>query len=105
MLQEMHQKAVELEQKKAYEKDRENVKAQMISEALNTKDDKERSQLQLTLKLANFSDIIRDTGKKNGLDLSNMKDKEVVSTYTKDDPIAQTQFTDYVNGKITGIDV
>jgi len=82
-LQELHQQAIKREQQDAYKKEREQAKTQMISDALNTKDKGERDKLQLTLKLANFSDYVRQAAEKGGADISDLKDEEVVSKYVE----------------------
>jgi len=60
MLSDLHQKAVKKTQLQKYREDREKNKADMIKLSMEDKDPEEKKQMDLSLKLSNISDVIRD---------------------------------------------
>jgi hypothetical protein len=101
----MHQVAVKKEQQKMYEADRNRNKADMIKMFMEAKDPEEKKQIDLSLKLANISDVIREDANKQGIDLWDKPDQELIGNFVNDNPEYKTTITDYLNGKIQTVDV
>jgi|GEM_PF-4805221 hypothetical protein len=59
-MSDMYQEAVKVQQRKAYEKDRNEMKATMVQKSLSTSQPEEKKSIETALKLANLSDIIRE---------------------------------------------
>jgi len=105
LLQEAHQAALKATQQKQFKKDREEIKAQLMTDMLDKKSTADKTQLWLSLKIANFSDIVRQWANKEWIDLSEMDDKTLIAEHLKANPNQQQLFLDYANGKKTGLDV
>lgn len=105
LLQDAHQAAIEATQKKKYLKDREDMKADIMQRVVSTKDTTEKANLTTTLKISNYSDIVREWAKKENIDLSNIDDKQLISQFLQENPQHQTWFIDYMNGKKQSIDI
>lgn len=101
LMQEGYQKAIEMDQADAYNKDRESMKQEMTLRAAKSQDPQEKSKLQNTVKLSNFADMIREWAKKKGIQVpTNMKDEALVNGYLQNNPNRWTDFEDYMNGKV-----
>lgn len=105
MLRDLHQEAIKYEQKEAYNKEREMMKTQLMQEQVQTKDTKQKQSMDLSLKIANFSDIIREWAMKEWIDLSDMNDEELIAKHIQANPNQQQMFLDYVNWVKTSVDV
>lgn len=106
MLSDLHQEAIKGTQVKEYQKDREKNKAEMVKMSMSAKDPEEKKQIDLSLKLSNISDIIREWAVKNGYtNVWEMWDKDVLDKFVNTNPDKQTMITDYLNWKINNVDV
>lgn len=105
MLRDLHQEAIKYEQKEAYNKEREMMKTQLMQEQVKTKDTAQKQSMDLSLKIANFSDIIREWALKEWVDLSDMNDEELIAKHIQANPNQQQMFLDYVNWEKTSVDV
>lgn len=105
LLNDLHQQAVKREQIEMYKKEREANKAEMVKYSMEAKDPEEKKQVELSLKLSNFSDIVRDWLKKQWIDARDIDDKEVVKRFVTDNPDKKNLVTDYLNWNMQGVDV
>lgn len=105
MLNDAHQEAVKRTQLEKYRADREKNKAEMVKLAMTAKDPEEKNQLNLSIWLSNISDVVRDWLKKQGINAWDIDDKEVMKRFIVDNPEKKTLVEDYLNGKISTIDI
>jgi len=56
----MHEEAIKLEQQKAFEDERKQMKAQLMQESIKTKNPDDSKKMQLSIRLATFADTVRD---------------------------------------------
>lgn len=103
LLNDMYQEAVKLQQRKAYEKDRQEMKAQMVQKSLSTTDQEEKKTIDVSIKLANLSDIIREWAKKEWVDAFGINDKDLVAIFWEENPQHQQSIVDYLNWKIDSV--
>lgn len=105
MLVDLHQQAVKRTQIEKYRTDREKNKAEMVKLSMETKDPEEKNQLDLSLRLSNMSDIVRDGLSKQWIDAWDLDDKEVMKRFMTNNTDKQEVVTNYLNNKIQTVDV
>lgn len=105
LLSDLHQQAVKKTQQTKYRDDREKNKSEMVKQSMSAKDPEEKKQMELSIKLSNISDIVRDWLGKQWIDARDVDDKEVVKRFITDNPDKQTMITDYLNWKLSSVDV
>lgn len=105
LLDEMYQEAVKVQQRKLYEKDRSEMKADMWYKAYNATDPEEKKRLTTAVQLANLSDILREWAKKEWFDAYNMNDKDLIVAYWEANPDKQQMIVDYLNKDISSMEV
>jgi len=105
LLDEMYQEAVKVQQRKLYEKDRSEMKADMWYKAYNATDPEEKKRLTTAVQLANLSDILREWAKKEWFDAYNMNDKDLIVAYWEANPDKQQMIVDYLNKDIGSMEV
>lgn len=106
LLQDLHQSAVKWSQVKRYVEDRQKNKAEMVKMSMWAKDPEEKKQIDLSLKLSNISDIIREWAVKEWFtDVWDLDDKDVLSKFVSNNPWQETIISDYLNGKLSNVDV
>lgn len=105
LLDEMYQEAVKVQQRKLYEKDRSEMKADMWYKAYNATDPEEKKRLTTAVQLANLSDILREWAKKEWFDAYNMNDKDLIASYWEANPDKQQMIVDYLNKDISSMEV
>lgn len=77
--------------------DRIEAKKELVYQSTQEKDLEKKSQMDLTLKMADFADQAREYGLKNGKDLTNIPDNEVIGAIIKAVPNGAKMFEDYMN--------
>lgn len=105
MLNDLHQEAIKREQQEAFSKDRDNMKSNLLQQSMQEKDPTKKNQMKLQVNMANFADILREGAKKDWVDISSMPDKEVVDKYLTARPEEATTMQDFLNGKLSSVDV
>lgn len=73
------------------------AKKELMYQSTQEKDVEKKSQMDLTLKMADFADQARNYGLKNGKDLTNIPDNEVIGAIIKTVPNGAKMFEDYMN--------
>lgn len=105
MLNDMYQEAVKLQQRKAYEKDREATKAEMVQKSLKATDPEEKKSLTTAVKLANLSDVIREAASQQWFDAYGMNDKDLVAWFGENNPDKQETIVSYLNWQIDSVEL
>lgn len=105
MLNDLHQEAIKREQQEAFQSDRSNMKSKLMQQSVVEKDPTKKNQMKLQVNMANFADILREWAKKDWVDISSMPDKEVVDKYLTARPEEVPMMTDFLNGKLSSVDV
>lgn len=105
MLNDLHQEAIRREQQEMLKKEKDIAKAEMMQQLVKEKDPDIKKKLQVTVNMSNFADILREDAKNGWVDLYDMPDKEVVDKYLWAKPEEAKTMQDYLNGKISSVDV
>ena len=105
LLKDMHTEAIKMEQKKMFEKDRTDMKAQIMKDVLKEPDPVKQKQIGITIKLAEFADTVRDWSISQWIDPNDNDDQSVSIKFIEANPQFETTFTDFVNWKITNVDL
>lgn len=105
MINDLHQEAIKREQQEAFQKDRDTMKSTLMQQSVVEKDSNKKNQMKIQVAMANFADILREDAKKWGVNLIDMPDKEVVDKYLTAKPEEAKTMQDYLNGKLSSIDV
>lgn len=105
MLNDMYQEAVKLQQRKAYEKDREETKAEMVQKSLKATNPEEKKSLTTAVKLANLSDVIREAASQQWFDAYGMNDKDLVAWFGENNPDKQETIVSYLNWEIDSVEL
>lgn len=105
LVKDMHTEAIKMEQKKMFEKDRAEMKAQIMKDVLKEPDPVKQKQMGISIKLAEFADTVRDWSISQWIDPNDNDDQSVSTKFIEANPQFETTFTDFVNWKITNVDL
>lgn len=105
LIKDMHTEAIKMEQKKMFEKDRTDMKAQVMKDMMKETDPVKQKQIGITIKLAEFADTVRDWSISQWIDPNDPDDQSVSTKFIEANPQLTDTFTDFVNWKITNVDL
>jgi hypothetical protein len=105
MLSDLHEQAMKAEQKQAFQKDRNDMKNQLMKDSIVEKDPQKKWNYTLQLKLANFADMVREWAKNEWIDISDMWDQDIVTKYMDSRSDLMEDFQSYINWWISNLEM